>query len=90
MITVHAGKRFKALIDSGAALSLACTSVYNMIENCYKTKILPAAVHLKTTEGSSVSSLGKATLHFCITYFKFLHTFFICDKLPGNYYFYFA
>ena len=30
-----------------AAISLACTSVYNMIEDCYKTKILPAAVHLK-------------------------------------------
>ena len=27
IVTVHAGKRFKALIDSGAALSLAHTSV---------------------------------------------------------------
>ena len=49
-VTVPAGKRFKALIDSGAALSLAHTSVYNMIEDYYKTKILPAAVHLKTVD----------------------------------------
>ena len=72
-VTVHAGKRFKALIDSGAALSLACTSIYNMIEDHYKTKILPAAVHLKTADGSSMSSLGKATLHLCIANFKFSH-----------------
>ena len=42
--------RFKALIDSGAALSLAHVSVYNMIKDHYKTKILPAAVHLKTAD----------------------------------------
>ena len=46
-VTVHAGKRFKALIDSGAALSLIHASVHNMIEDCNKTKILCAAVHLK-------------------------------------------
>ena len=61
-VTVHAGKRFKAVIDSGAAISLACTSVYNMIKYHYKTKILAAAVHLKTTDGSSMSSMSKANL----------------------------
>ena len=83
--TAHAGKRFKALTDSAAALSLAHTSVYNMIEDCYKTKILPAVVHLKTADGSSMSSLGKATLYLCITNFKFSHTFIICDKVPETY-----
>ena len=73
-VMVHAGKTFKALIDSGAALSLAHTNVYNMIEDCYKTKILAAAVHLKTADGSSMSSLGKATLHLP-TAFKFSHSF---------------
>ena len=63
MVTMHAGKRFKALIDTGAALSLVCTSIYNMIEVHYKTKILPAAVHLRTVDGSVLSSLDKATLH---------------------------
>ena len=53
-----------------------------MIEDHYKTKILPAAVLLKTADGSSMSSLGKATLHLHIENFKFSHTFIICDKLP--------
>ena len=79
-VTVHAGKRFKTLIDSEAALLLVCTSACNMIEECYTTKLLHAAVHLKTVDGSSMSSLGKAALHLCIANFKFSHTFIICDK----------
>ena len=67
MVTVHTGKRYKALIHSEAAISLAHTSVYYVIEDHYKTKILPAVVHLKPADGSSMSSLGKATLHLCIT-----------------------
>ena len=72
-VIVHAGKRFKAVIDSGAALSLVCTSVYSMIEDCYKTKMVPATVNLKTVDRSAMSSLGKATLHLCIANFKFSH-----------------
>ena len=81
MVTLHVGKRFKALVDSGAALALVCTSIYSMIEDNYKTRILPAAVHLKTVDVSAMSSLGKATLHLQIAYFKFSHSFVICDKL---------
>ena len=55
-----------------------------MMKNHCKTKILPATVHLKTADGSSMSSLGKATLHLCIANFKFSHTFVICDKLPDT------
>ena len=55
-----------------------------MIKDHYKTKILPAAVHLKTVDWSSISSLGKATLHLCTENFKFSHTFVICDKLPDT------
>ena len=33
---------------------MAHTSVYNMSEDCYNTKILPAAVHLKTADKSSM------------------------------------
>ena len=53
-----------------------------MIEDHHKTKILPATVHLKTADGSSMSSLDKATLHLCIANFKIFHTFIICNKLP--------
>ena len=62
-VTVHAGKRFKVLNDTRAALLLVHTSVYTMVEYYCKTKILPAAVHLKAVDGSAMSSLGKATLH---------------------------
>ena len=75
-------ERLKDLNDSGAALSLANTGVYNMIGDHYKTKILPAAVHVKRADGSSMAPLGKATLHLHIANFKFSHTFIICDRLP--------
>ena len=52
-----------------------------MIEDQYKTRTLPAAVHLKTVDESAMSLLGKVTLHLCITNFKFSHTFIMCDKL---------
>ena len=83
-VTVYARKRFKTLIDSGAVFSLAHTSIYNMIEYHYKTKTLPAVVCLKTADGSSMVSLGKATILLHIANFKFSHTFVICDKLTKN------
>ena len=55
-----------------------------MIEDPYKTKILPAAVHLKTADGSAMSSLGKAALHLHIANYMFSHTLFFCDKLPDT------
>ena len=83
-VTVNAGKRFKALIDSGSALSLAHSGVYNMIDDWYKTKMLPTSVNLETDDGSSMSSLGKVTLYLCSANFRFSHTFVICDKLPDT------
>ena len=80
-ITVHADKGFKVLTDSAAALLLVHISIYDMIEDQYKTKILPAEVHLKTVNDSVMSSLGKAILYLHIANFKFSHTFIICDKL---------
>ena len=77
---MHAGKELKALIDSGAAVSLVHTSIYNIIEDQYKTKILPTAVYLKTAHVSAMSLLGN-----CITNFKFSYTFVICDKLLDTY-----
>ena len=75
-------KRFQTLIYSEAAISLAHTSVYNMMEDCYKTKILPAVVHLKIADGSLMLSLGKAVLYLCIAKCQFSHTLIIFDRLP--------
>ena len=81
---MHAGRRCKALINFGAALLLVHASVYNLIDDQNKTRILPAAVTLKTADGSAVSLLGKATLHLHIANFRFSHTFIIYDKLPDT------
>ena len=58
-VKVHAGKCFKALIDPGYAISLMCTNVYNMIEDHYKTCLLPAALTIQTADESPMSPIGK-------------------------------
>ena len=57
-------------------------NVYNMIEEHYKSSILPTAVNLQTTDGLPMSSMGKATLYLWIADFKFSHSSVICDRLP--------
>ena len=81
-ITVHAGKCYKALIDSGAAISLLRYSTYKKIEDCYKTPIQPTTAKLNTADGSPMSAIGTMSLHLRITEFKFTHNFIICDQLP--------
>ena len=44
-ITVHAGKCYKALIDSGAAIPLTRYSTYQHIDNSFQTPIQPTAVN---------------------------------------------
>ena len=46
-VTVHAGKYYKALIDSGAAISLIRHLTYKQMEDCYKTPIQPMPAILK-------------------------------------------
>ena len=81
-ITVHAGKCYKALIDSGATISLLRYSTYKKIEDCYKTPIQPTTAKLNTADGCPVSVIGSTTLHLRIAEFKFTHNFIICDQLP--------
>ena len=81
-ITAHTGKCYKALIDSGAAISLPWYFTYKRIEDCYKTPIQPTTAKLNTAGGSPMSAVGMTALHLRITEFKFRHNFFICDQLP--------
>ena len=81
-ITVHAGKCYKALIDSGATISLLRYSTYKKIEDCYKTPIQPTTAKLNTADGSPMSAIGTMALHLRIAEFKFTHNFIICDQLP--------
>ena len=76
IITVHAGKCYKALIDSGAAISLLRYSTYKKIEDCYKTPIQPTTAKLNTEDGSPMSAIGTMALHLRIAEFKFTHNFY--------------
>ena len=62
-VTVHAGKCYQALIDSGAALSLIRHSTYKQIEDSYKAPIQPTAAKLNTADGSPMTALGSTALH---------------------------
>ena len=75
-ITVHAGKHYKALIDSGAAISLIRYSVYQHIDNSFKTPIQPTTAKLNTADNSPMTAL-----HLRITNFKFTHNIIICNRL---------
>ena len=83
-VTVHAGKHYQALIDSGAAISLIRHSTYKQIEDCYKTPIQPMVAKLNTADGSPMTTLGSTALHLCIADFKFTHNFIICNQLPDT------
>ena len=80
-ITVHAGKCYKALIDSGATISLLQYSTYKNIEDSYKTPIQPTTAKLKTADGSPMTALGMTALHLRIAEFKFTYNFVICNRL---------
>ena len=81
-ITVHTGKHYKALIDSGASISLLCYSTYQHIDDIFKTPIQPTAANLNTTDVSPMTALGVTALHLRIADFKFTHNSVICDRLP--------
>ena len=84
MITVHAGKCYKALINSGAAISLLQYSTYQSIEDRFNTPIQPTTAKLNTADGSPMTALGITALLLQIAEFKFIHNFVICDRLPDT------
>ena len=50
-ITVHARKCYKALINSGAAISLIRYSTYQLIDDSFKIPIQPTTTTLNTADG---------------------------------------
>ena len=83
-VTVHAGKCYQVLIDSGTAISLIRHSTYKQIDDHYKTPIQSTSAKLNTADGSPMTALGSTALHLCITHFKFTHNFIICNQLPDT------
>ena len=80
-ITVHTGKCYKALIHSGAAISLLQYSTYQHTEDTLKTPIQPTTAKLNTANCSPVTALGRTALHLQIPDLKFTHNFVICNRL---------
>ena len=83
-ITVHTRKCYKALNDSGAAISLIRYLTYQLIDDSFKTPIQPATTPLKTADGLPMAALGMTALHLRIAEFKFTHNSIICDRLPDT------
>ena len=81
MITVHAGKHCKVLIDSGAAISLLHYCTYQSIGDSFKTPLQLTTAKLNTADGSPMTVIGMTALHLWIADFKFTHNFVICDRL---------
>ena len=81
---VHARKCYKALIDSGAAISLVRYSTYQHINKSFKTPIQPTTAKLNTADGLPMTALGMTALHLRIADFKFTHNFVICDRLQDT------
>ena len=67
-ITVHAGKCYKALIDSGAAISLIRYSTYQTIDSSFKTPIQTTTTKLNTADGLPMMALGITALHLRIAW----------------------
>ena len=83
-ITVNAGKCYKALINSGVAISLIIYSTYQFIYDSFKTPIQPTTTKLNIVDRSPTMVLGMTALHLRIAYFKFTHNFIIHDRLPDT------
>ena len=83
-ITVHVGKCYKELIDSGAAISLLKNSAYKNTRDSYKTPIQPTTAKLNTADGSPMTALGMTALHLRIVEFKCTPNFTICNRLPDT------
>ena len=77
-------KCYKALIDSGAAISLIRYSTCQTIDSSFKAPIQITTTKLNTADGSPVMALGVTAFHLRITDFKFTHNFIICDRLPDT------
>ena len=83
-ITIHTRKCYKALINSGAAISLIRYPIYQLIDDSFKTPIQPTTTKLNTADGSPMIALGMTALHLKIADFQFTHNFIICDRLPDT------
>ena len=81
-ITVHAGKCYKALIDSKAAIWLIRYSTYQLIDDSFTTPVQPTTTELNAGDRLPMMALGITALYLRIADFKFTDNFIICNRLP--------
>ena len=81
---MHIGKCYKALTDSGAAVSLVRYSLYQNVDNSLKTAKQTTSIYLNTADRSPMTALEITVLHIWIADFQFLHSFIICDRLSNT------
>ena len=84
MITVHAGKCYKALINSREVISCIRNSTYQTIDSSFKTPIKTTTTKMNMADGSPMMTLGITAPHLRIADFKFTHNFIICNRLPDT------
>ena len=77
--TVPAGKCCKALIDSGAAVSVIRYPMYNLIDDSFKTPIQPTTTTLNTADRSPMTALGMTALHLRIASNSNIISLFVTD-----------
>ena len=70
-ITVHTGKCYKALINSGAEISLIRYSTYQLTDDSFKVPIQPTTTTLNAADGLPKMAMGMTALHLRIAAFKF-------------------
>ena len=83
-VMVHTGICYKAVIDSGAVISLIRYSTYQTIDSSFKTSIQATMTKLSTADGSPMTGLQMVVIQLRIADFKLAHNFMICDRLPDT------
>ena len=83
-IMVHAGKCYKALIDSGANISLLGYCTYKNIGESCKTPYSPLQPNWTLQMVPLWQPQGMTALHLRIVEFKFTNNFVICNRLSDT------
>ena len=78
------GKSYKALINSGAAISLIRYSTYQLTDDSFKTPIQPTTTKLNTADRSPMTALGMTALHLRTADFQILSQFYHMQQITRH------
>ena len=75
-------QNFRALVDTGADISLIHSRVYKRIKN--EVKLQPVRARLQTVNGNPLIPLGRVSLSFRVGTEKVEHSFLVVDDINKN------